>query len=85
MESVAGMLTAVGALEPQLTGSLDQGVVHPGQQCKAEEEGHAGAMVDDDNAAMRRLGGDEPEISVRWGSKRLQAAQQRVCALEDLI
>lgn len=46
-------------LEAQRMGSLDQGVVHLG---KAEEEGHVGAMVDDNNAAMRRSWSDEPEI-----------------------
>jgi len=38
----------------------------PGRQGKAEEEGHAGAMVDDDNAAMRRREAGEPTLPIRW-------------------
>jgi hypothetical protein len=34
-----------------------------------EEESHAGAMVDDDNAAMRRPEDGEPALPIRWVSK----------------
>jgi len=46
----------------------------PGKQGKAEEEGHTGAMVDDDDAAMRRREDGEPALPIRWASKRRSLA-----------
>jgi hypothetical protein len=46
-------------------GSVDQGAVQPGKQRKAEEEGHAGGMVDrrqrrDAPAGVRRARAAHP-------------------------
>ena len=45
---------------------MDQGVVHPGEQEKAEKEGgRLECLSDDDNAIMRNPGGGAPEMPIR--------------------